>query len=356
MERLAVDILGELPETEQGSRYILVIADYFTKWTECFPMRNMETTTIAKILVEEVITRFGIPRTIHSDQGSQFESKLFQEVCQLLNITRTRMTPYHPQSDGMLERFNRTLTDVLMAYRSAEHETTGMTPNKLMLGREVSTPLDLIFPVPSGIRTIPMHKWAWEMQEKMAEAHTFVRENTGKNMCRQKQVHDRRTSYEKFDIGDKVYVYFPIKKPGTSSKFTSFWRGPYNITGKLSDVLYRIDCGRNRSDHIIHCDRIRKCYSQTLTGETDGSKPDVKDDANGGINEFIPEKNYQENETNKRRHKPPIWLHDYVFCFQVKMPNTKQTTRKHPWLPLVSKMQEGNSHFNERRGTHTEMQ
>lgn len=71
MERLAVDILGELPETEQGNRYILVIADYFTKWTECFPMRNMETTTIAKIfMVEEVITRFGIPRTIHSDQGS----------------------------------------------------------------------------------------------------------------------------------------------------------------------------------------------------------------------------------------------------------------------------------------------
>ena len=106
-------------------------------------MPNMEAVTVAKILVNEVIARFGIPNQIHSDQGKQFESKLFKELCQLLQIDK-RTTPYHPQSDGMVERFNRTLvtmlsnfvndhhTDwdelipyVLMAYRSCEHETTG---------------------------------------------------------------------------------------------------------------------------------------------------------------------------------------------------------------------------------------
>lgn len=160
MERIATDILGELPETENGNKYILVVSDYFTKWTEAFPMRNMEAETVASIIVEEVIARFGVPQVIHSDQGKQYESRLFQEMCKVLHITKTRTTAYHPQSDGMVERFNGTLETmlsayvqenhrdwdkhlpyVMMAYRASEHETTGFSPNMLMLGRETSTPL-----------------------------------------------------------------------------------------------------------------------------------------------------------------------------------------------------------------------
>ena len=70
MERIAIDILGELPITERGNRYILVIGDYFTKWTEYHAMPNMEASTVASILVEQVVSRFGIPYFIHSDQGS----------------------------------------------------------------------------------------------------------------------------------------------------------------------------------------------------------------------------------------------------------------------------------------------
>ncbi|VDI78715.1 Hypothetical predicted protein [Mytilus galloprovincialis] len=99
MERIATDILGELPETESGNKYILVVSDYYTKWTESFAMPNMEAKTVAKIIVEEVIVRFGVPHWIHSDQGRQFESLLFQEMCCILNIKKTRTTPYHPKSD-----------------------------------------------------------------------------------------------------------------------------------------------------------------------------------------------------------------------------------------------------------------
>ena len=156
MERIAVDIAGEFPVTERGNKYILVIQDYFTKWVECFPMPDMRSSTVAKIMVDEVISRFGIPHTIHSDQGRQFESNLFRYMCRLLQIEKTRTTAYHPQSDGMVERFNRTLASMVsmfvndnhsdwdellpylsMAYRATEHETTGMSPNLLMLGREL---------------------------------------------------------------------------------------------------------------------------------------------------------------------------------------------------------------------------
>ncbi|VDI65315.1 Hypothetical predicted protein [Mytilus galloprovincialis] len=107
MERIATDILGELPETESGNKYILVVSDYYTKWTESFAMPNMEAKTVAKIIVEEVIVRFGVPHWIHSDQGRQFESLLFQEMCCILNIKKTRTTPYHPKSDGMVERLKK---------------------------------------------------------------------------------------------------------------------------------------------------------------------------------------------------------------------------------------------------------
>ncbi len=199
MERIAIDILGELPVTENGNRYAVVIADYFTKWTECYPMPNMEARTVAKILVEEVVVKFGIPAKIHSDQGRQFESKLFQEMCKILNIDKTRTTPYHPQSDGMVERFNKTLATmlsayvqenqrnwdelipyVMMAYRSSEHETTGMTPNMLMMGREVSTPLDLLYEMPVGMKTFPDNEWVWELKERLETAHKLGENHTGK--------------------------------------------------------------------------------------------------------------------------------------------------------------------------------
>ena len=278
MERIAIDILGELPQTTKGNKYILVVSDYFTKWTEALPMPNMEACTVAKLLAEEIFCRFGVSQTIHSDQGRQFESNLFKEMCKLLGIHKTRTTPYHPQSDGMVERFNRTLATmltayvdsnhrdwddqlpyVMMAYRSSEHETTGMSPNILMLGREVSTPLDLMFELPQLIRPIPNNQWVWELRDRIESAHALVREYTQQAMHRQKQIHDMRMSYETFTIGDQVFVYFPVKKIGTSSKFTSFWRGPYTITDKLSDILYKVNCGHNQTDQVIHCDRIRLC-------------------------------------------------------------------------------------------------
>ena len=105
-------------------------------------------------------------------------------MCKVLGTEKTRTTPYHPESGGMVERFNRTLATmlsayvsynhrdwdeqlpyVMMAYQRAEHETTGMSPNMLMFGQEVSTPLDLMFEMPSMIKPIPKNQWVWELQD-----------------------------------------------------------------------------------------------------------------------------------------------------------------------------------------------
>ena len=158
-----MDIVGPFPKSDQGKKYVLIISDYFTCWAKTYPIPNQEAVTIAETLVKEYICRYKVPQYLHTDQGRNFESKLIKEVCELLGIKKTRTTPYHPQSDGMVERFNRTLEAmlskyvsdnqrdwdvhlslVMMAYRSSVHKATTFTPYFMMFGREICLPVDIM--------------------------------------------------------------------------------------------------------------------------------------------------------------------------------------------------------------------
>ena len=194
MERVAVDIVGPLPTTAAGNRFLCVAMDYFTKWPEAYALPNHEATTVAEVLVEQLFSRFGVPAELHSDQGREFESEVFQECCKLLGVRKTRTTPLRPQSDGLVERFNRTLVQelatccqesqaswdrklplMLMAYRSAEHEVTQYTPARLMLGREIRLPVDLATgrPPDEELPTVTS-EYAVDLQERLTEVHHHV--------------------------------------------------------------------------------------------------------------------------------------------------------------------------------------
>ena len=116
MDRVATDILGPFPVSDRGNRYVLLVCDQFTKWTEAYAIPDYKAHTVAAKLVDEFFSRFGPSLELHSDQGSTYESVLFKEVCKLLDIHKTRTTPFHPSSNGMVERFNRTLLDMIAMY------------------------------------------------------------------------------------------------------------------------------------------------------------------------------------------------------------------------------------------------
>ncbi|KAF0039034.1 hypothetical protein F2P81_009518 [Scophthalmus maximus] len=156
------------PCTSRGNRFMLVAIDYFTKWMKAYPLPDQEATTVAEALIQGMFSRFGMPSEIHSDQGRNFESQLFTTMCSQLGIRKTRTTPLHPKSDGLVERFMRTLGAQLalasapdqgdwdlqlplipMACRSAVQESTGCTPALLMLGRELRTPPELAYGRPT---------------------------------------------------------------------------------------------------------------------------------------------------------------------------------------------------------------
>ena len=252
------------------------LSDYFTKWVEAIALPDATAITVAHRLVDTVITRYGAPTQIHSDQGPQFESKLFQHLCILLGIKKTRTTPYHPQSDGLVERFNRTLlsmlkvycydhqTDwdlflqpVMMAYRTTVNETTRETPFFMLFGREAQLPVELQYQAPRALsQSVPQYIRC--LADTFHDAYDRVRAVTSLAQRRQKKSHDHAASSNSFTVGDLVWRSTPKVKPGTSSKFHLPWSGPYRIIKKLSDVTFRIqNPALLRQRVVIHADNIK---------------------------------------------------------------------------------------------------
>ena len=113
MERIAIDIIGLLPQTTSGNNYIVVVCDYFSKWVECYPLPDQQAGTVGDTLVTNFFTRFGIPYTLHIGQGTHFEFHLFKHVCDLLGVQKTRTPPYRPQLDDLVEQFHRAIQQML---------------------------------------------------------------------------------------------------------------------------------------------------------------------------------------------------------------------------------------------------
>jgi len=177
-ERMAVDILGPLPVTWKGNRYIVVFVEYLTKWPEIFPVKNIEAITIAPLITDEIIPRHGAPRTLLSDRGSNFLSAIVKEVCSLYSIKKLNTSAYNPSCDGLVERTNSTLCQTLsmfvskhqkdwdvfipaalMAFRTSPNESTGESPFYLLYGREPLLPMDVsLLPPTDPASSIAEHR------------------------------------------------------------------------------------------------------------------------------------------------------------------------------------------------------
>jgi len=115
-ERLQMDILGSFTSSESRNRYFLVIVNCFTKWVEVFPLKNARASTIVEMFVNQVVSRHGVLLELHTDQGKNFESRLFQELSWMLGIKKTRIIALHPQSDGQVERQHQTILQYLLKF------------------------------------------------------------------------------------------------------------------------------------------------------------------------------------------------------------------------------------------------
>ncbi|KAL1279980.1 hypothetical protein QQF64_014580 [Cirrhinus molitorella] len=165
LELVCMDFLSLEPD-KSNTKDILVITDHFTKYAVAVPTRNQKAQTVARCLWENFLVHYGFPERLHSDQGTDFESRLIKELCHIVGTRKVRTTPYHLRRNPV-EIFNRTLLQMLgtlgnkkkscwkefvkplvHAYNCMRNDVTGYTPYELMFGRQPRLPVDLAFGLP----------------------------------------------------------------------------------------------------------------------------------------------------------------------------------------------------------------
>ncbi|CAI5685570.1 unnamed protein product [Oreochromis niloticus] len=227
-----------------GNRYVLVAMDYFTKWPEAYAVPDQSATTTAERLVEEMFAHFGVPAELHSDQGRNFELKVFGEICRRLGVEKTRTTPLHPQSDGLVERFNRTLATQL-AILTSRHQ------------RDWDRHLPLVlWSYRTAIDGGPEMDYYRRLRERLHVVHDYTRQAKASARVRQKRAYDTRGRGGAFVPGDKVWVYCPVRKRGVSPKLCSHWQGPAEVVERLTEVVYRICMPGPGCMVVLHRDRL----------------------------------------------------------------------------------------------------
>lgn len=279
-ESIALDVVGPL-NISDGNLYLLTFQDNLTKFVGAIPIQNQEAETIAREFVEQIVLKYGTPAGILTDQGTNFLSILFTNVCKLLKIKKVKASAYHPETNGSLERSHRTLKEYLRNFANEAHdnwaglipycmftlnstrnEATGYTPFELLFGHEVF--------IPTSLKNKPepvynYDNYLFELKYKLQKAHQFAHENQIKVKEARKQIFDKKIKVDKFNVGDLVLLINSTQK-GEGRKLQPLYIGPFKIIEIVSEVNCKIAI-KNR--HIVvHNNRLKSYTNTSKTGKS----------------------------------------------------------------------------------------
>jgi transposase InsO family protein len=254
---ISFDALGPLPTSRSGNKHILVFMCRLTKYCELFAVPDTKEERVADIIANKITPRYGCPKTILSDGASAFNSERMQQIYALLNSKKITTSPYNPQLNGQVERFNETLVVMLTmfvnkfqtdwdeylkhveaAYHSAPNTTTGFSPNYMLYGRELRRPMDTILESRDLYRDrsdyLSRLLQRMDYSQELAKAHLLQRSI---DMEEESEAKATRIDYK---FGEKVYLYVPDSRTGLTNKLRSRWHGPYSVLDRTSVVNYRL--------------------------------------------------------------------------------------------------------------------
>ena len=282
---IGVDIM-DLPCTESGNKHVIVFQDMFTKWPMVFPVPDQKSVRIARLLCEEIVPLFGVPEALLSDRGTNLLSHLMLDVCTLLGVTKLNTTAYHPECDGMIERFNRTLktmlrkrvsqfgaqwdkhlSGVLWAYRNTPHDSTGEKPSFLLFGWDCRSPLEATLLPVEPVQPVMVQDYREELMLTLSTARQSALESINRAQTKYKTHYDRKAAPEKYRVGDWVLLRFPSEESGKQRKLSRPWHGPYRI---ISANDTNITAGKvyfPRDNLIkVHQSRVKPCPQGFMAG------------------------------------------------------------------------------------------
>ncbi|UYV63819.1 K02A2.6-like, partial [Cordylochernes scorpioides] len=321
-EKVGMDLLGRFPTSEGGNRWIIVCTDYLTKYAITKALPTSESMEVAKFFIEDVILKHGAPRELITDRGRNFTSSMISDLNNQCRITHRKTTAYHPQTNGLTERLNKTIADMLsmyvdvnhkdwdrilpfvtFAYNTAKQESTGFTPFFLVHGREAETPLDVLFPklLPEDDDFIQTLGARAEEARKLARIHSMRSQGSNKHRY---DAHHRNIIYQP---GDLVWIFIPVRKVGYSEKLMRRYFGPYKVTRKISDVTYEVETfgnqlGRRKTKDLVHIGRMKPYLNPE--DQEDQLEEDPEDDSTNFQEEDIPTERTQQPQTREEISGP----------------------------------------------------
>ena len=275
-QMVAVDILS-VPVSTQGNKYLLVVQDYFTKWADAIPLPNQKASTITSALIK-LFSAMGMPEIVHSDQGQNFESMILKQSLDAFGISKSHSTAYHPEGNGLVERFNRTLLQLLRtyveqeseweellplalyAYRTAVHTTTGVSPHVLMFGRQ---PKLTVFESP---RAFDSTTYQFHLRTKLAKLKDIVESKLVSSAAAQKKFYDQSSCVRSFQVDDNVWLSLP-----RAGKLDPKWEGNWKVTAVKNPVNVEISDGTRTK--VVHINRLQHRVQPTNTATSGGDEP-----------------------------------------------------------------------------------
>ncbi|CAK5046064.1 unnamed protein product [Meloidogyne enterolobii] len=283
-ERIHIDIMGPLPLTIEGYKYIFTVVDAFSKWLVAVPMENQTAITVAQAFSNNFITKFGCPRSVVSDNGRQFISNIFQDLAKLYGFKHRKTTTYHPQSNGMAERLNRVIADMLFnyvnikgdnwghflqsvvfAYNTSVQASTKQSPYFILFFRDPIMPIDLRLSNWEGnTREEDMSDYLEENVKGLKQIWDSVKLSIEKAQKTQKDNADRDRKEHNFKIHDLVLVKIEHLPGDQAHKFRPKWSGPYRIIEINTPVLTIREINTDKITKI-HMDKAKRLIQNYLT-------------------------------------------------------------------------------------------
>lgn len=283
-ERLSVDLIGPFTPTDQEHHtYCLVMVDYFTKFAVTVPLRSKEKEAVADAIFNHWFLKLGFPFELQSDQGGEFANDLLARLNERCAVDHRVTTPYYPQANGQVERFNRTLkthmaiyaerhpgnwdrypSTVTYAYNTSVNETTGFSPYYLIYGREPRVPTDIW---QGRIRDIHFDAAQYQTQltAHLRSAYEIVRTNLH-NHARAMQA--RRQAKIKGHIqlapGQQVLMFHPNGVEAGNS-WARRWAGPYTVIEERHTDVYRIEDPNTKRQWTVNVHKLRPFVSQEMS-------------------------------------------------------------------------------------------
>jgi len=277
--RMSVDVLGPLPCTTTNKKYIVVFVEYLSRWPEAFAIEKADASTIAQLITEEIVPRFGPPEILLSDRGSVFLSQLVTTLTASLRIVQDNTTAYHPQANGLVERMNGTIARllrrvlatkanhqtwdkflpmILFAIRITPNSTTRHTPYELLYGRAPLLPVDLALdPSITTRETRPVSEWL-----KHIDMLRSLALNAFQAVADERRAVQDDTSWYTPEAEERVWLYQPLtlsaQAKSTSRKLHNPWSGPWKVkTSKDARNNIEIEDIKKHVRRTVHVSRIK---------------------------------------------------------------------------------------------------